>query len=360
MVCRPNARSLAVSQGKGVDEESAQASGIMEAIELYHAEHITLSLRLASWNELRFSEPLMSLVGLPRISMSRFAPDLPLLWIEGRDLLTSEPEWVPYELVHMNFTMPFPPGSGCFVMGSNGLASGNHPLEAIAHALCEVIERDAVTLFDFQLPEEQLRRRVDTATIDEMDCRRLLDACERANISVGLWDITSDIAVPAFKCVLLERDSGPFRSLGPLEGTGCHPAREVALLRAITEAAQARLTVISGSRDDCFRSHYLEVQDPERMQRARALLHRQGTRSFDATETYVHDTFEQDIAVIVAQLRQAGLGQVVVVDLTKREFGLPVFRVIVPGLETSRRIGGYVPGPRARPLLDRLISESRR
>ncbi len=95
------------------------------------------------------------------------------------------------------------------------------------------------------------------------------------------------------------------------------------------------------------------------MKRARAVLHRQGTRRFDATASYVHDTFEQDIEIIVSHLQQAGLGRVTVVDLTKREYGIPVFRVIVPGLETSRRIDGYVPGPRARPVLDRLISESR-
>ena len=47
MVCRPNARSLAVSQGKGLTLDAAKASGVMEAIELYHAEHIELPLKLA-------------------------------------------------------------------------------------------------------------------------------------------------------------------------------------------------------------------------------------------------------------------------------------------------------------------------
>jgi YcaO-like protein with predicted kinase domain len=48
MVCRPNARSLAVSQGKGLDLPAAKASGLMESIEVYHAETITLPLRLGS------------------------------------------------------------------------------------------------------------------------------------------------------------------------------------------------------------------------------------------------------------------------------------------------------------------------
>lgn len=54
MVCRPNSRSVAVSQGKGIDLASARASGLMEAVELYHAETITLPLRLATYEELRY------------------------------------------------------------------------------------------------------------------------------------------------------------------------------------------------------------------------------------------------------------------------------------------------------------------
>ena len=40
MCIRPNGRSLSVSQGKGVTAELAQASAVMESIELYHAEHV--------------------------------------------------------------------------------------------------------------------------------------------------------------------------------------------------------------------------------------------------------------------------------------------------------------------------------
>src|SRR5437016_14433724 len=55
MVCRPNSRSLAVSQGKGLDLAAAKASGLMESIETYHAETITSPLRLCSYEELRYA-----------------------------------------------------------------------------------------------------------------------------------------------------------------------------------------------------------------------------------------------------------------------------------------------------------------
>src|SRR5262245_6757084 len=85
-VCRPNARSLSVSQGKGVDLVAAKVSGLMEAAEAWHAEHVLLPLRLATFHELRVVARVVDLEELPRPSSSVFHPDLTLLWIEGTDV----------------------------------------------------------------------------------------------------------------------------------------------------------------------------------------------------------------------------------------------------------------------------------
>lgn len=53
MVCRPNARSVTVSQGKGLTLAAAKASGVMEALEIWHAERIVKPLKLASFDEMR-------------------------------------------------------------------------------------------------------------------------------------------------------------------------------------------------------------------------------------------------------------------------------------------------------------------
>src|SRR5438876_4822333 len=108
MVCRPNSRSVAVSQGKGIDLASARASGLMEAAELYHAETITLPLRLATYEELRYQHRVVEIEELPRRFGSRFNSGLRILWCEGRDLFSGENVFVPYEMVHTNYTTPFP------------------------------------------------------------------------------------------------------------------------------------------------------------------------------------------------------------------------------------------------------------
>ena len=50
---RPNSRSVATSQGKGLTPDAARAAALMEAVESWHAERIELPLRLASADELR-------------------------------------------------------------------------------------------------------------------------------------------------------------------------------------------------------------------------------------------------------------------------------------------------------------------
>lgn len=47
------------------------------------------------------------------------------------------------------------------------------------------------------------------------------------------------------------------------------------------------------------------------------------------------------------RLSHAGVEEVLAVDLTKREFGIPVVRVVIPGLEGSDEVPGHVPGERA-------------
>jgi ribosomal protein S12 methylthiotransferase accessory factor len=45
------------------------------------------------------------------------------------------------------------------------------------------------------------------------------------------------------------------------------------------------------------------------------------------------DDFQKDIRNIIDALGKKGLDRVIVVDLTREEIGIPVVRVIVPGLE---------------------------
>lgn len=333
LVCRPNSRSLVVAQGKGIDLSAAKASGVMESVEAFMAERIAQPLTLGSFNDLQFSHRLIDVDLLPRTVTSLYHPDFPILWIEGQELFTGMPMWVPYETVHMAHTRPEPTGTGCFLGTSTGLASGNHFLEALSHALCEVVERDAATLHRVRTAEEAALRRVDPQTVDDHACLKVLAQLDRASMSAAIWDITTDVGIPVFKCVITERGLDPPRLMYGCEGVGCHPKRGIALLRAITEAAQARLIYLSGARDNTSKREYALATDPELMRRQAAVLAGEAGRGFRAAPSFDGDSFDADVAWELDALRSAGIGQAVAVDLTREEFGIPVVRAVVPGLE---------------------------
>jgi ribosomal protein S12 methylthiotransferase accessory factor len=347
MVCRPNARALSVSQGKGLTLPAAEASGIMESLEAYHAETITAPLKLASYAELQSQQRVVDVLELPRCGTSLFHPDRRLLWIEGQDLVANESAWLPYEVVHGDFTLPFPSGSGCFPMTSNGLASGNHRLEAISHGICEVVERDAERLWELGGTVVQERSRIDVASVDDTECRAVLERFDRAGIACAIWDTSSDVGVAAFYCLIGAREENPFHPRGTAAGMGCHPNRAVALLRALTEAAQSRLTEIAGSRDDIDPRNYTMVEDAVLLARNRALLDGHGERSFTDVPSHTVDTFDGDLAWEIERLRSAGIEHVIVVDLSRPDFGVPVVRVVIPGMEGPAVVPDLVPGRRA-------------
>jgi ribosomal protein S12 methylthiotransferase accessory factor len=346
---RPNSRNLAVSQGKGLTLEAAKASAVMETIEHYHAETVDAPIRTASYDALRAEGRVVDVDRLPRPSGDLFDPGRPIAWIEGRDLMQLEPTWVPFDIVNTNYTLPFPLGHGCFQSTSNGLASGNHPLEAASSAISEVVERDALSLWHLADADARDAMRIKLDSIDDGPCRGLIDRYRQAGLSVTVWDLTTDVGIPSFRCMIAEEREDPFHVGYTAQGMGAHPTRGIALSRALTEAAQSRLTYIAGSRDDVFRDMYARLRDPERARRRRRELRPgDGDRGFCGIAEFASDTFETDVEWQLARLRAVGIEQVIVVTLTKPEFEIPVVKVIVPGLEGFVFDQSYSPGERAR------------
>jgi YcaO-like protein with predicted kinase domain len=101
---RPNSRSVSASQGKGIDLTQAMASAMMEAIEGFHAEEVgegqCASYRALALNSCVVDPDMLCGTGQP------FDIDVPIRWLEGCDLLTREPCWVPAETVHTDYTQP--------------------------------------------------------------------------------------------------------------------------------------------------------------------------------------------------------------------------------------------------------------
>src|SRR4029077_4939371 len=115
---------------------------------------------------------------------------------------------------------------------------------------------------------------------------------------------------------------------------------------ALTEAAQTRLTWISGSRDDLHRRYYVPLVDGTARGQEAMLLSQTGQRSMLISRGWTGATFAEDLYRLMQKLRAASLGRVIVIDLTRPEFRIPVVRVLIPGLEDGIDTDGYRPGDR--------------
>lgn len=348
-VSRPNARSLSVSQGKGLDLDAAKASGIMEAVESYHAENIDHPLRLASEQEMQRQFEIISPGELPQLRDTRFDPAARFLWIEGKELVSHDPIWMPFEVVHTNYTVPTMAATGCLVASSNGLASGNSTGEAIIHGIAEVVERDAMTLWNL-LPDAQVATtRVDLDSVTDAACRSLLAQLHAASFKVAVWDITSDVGLPVFYCLILDQAR---RNGHSGAGAGCHTSADVAMARAITEAVQVRCNYIAGARDDLLPDEYGEESQTAKRERAEWLMNlpTNSLRSASAIATWQNDALDEDLDTMLSQLSGAGIDRVACVNLSKPEFDLGVVRIVIPGLEGPDDHPDFKPGRRARAM----------
>ena len=290
---RPLARSISVSQGKGVTRVAARVSALMEAIELHHAEIVAPAARGADW-------------------------------CRATDLLSGRRTRVPHALVSMDFAGATPP-----IASSDGLASGNDRDEAIAAALCEVIERDAHSRWLGRTAAERQRSAIDPDTVTAPLGRRLLRLVRAAGLGIRLWSFGDDHGVAAIACALYELASEPV--LAPVMGAGAHLDPLVALTRAVTEAAQARATLIAGARDDLTGQDYA---GPGAL-RLRFLIesfgHGPPRRDWAALRSCASGCLARDVDRLVAAAEDAGARQIACVDLADPAMPIAVTKIIVPG-----------------------------
>src|SRR5262249_55855806 len=136
---RPSAKSLQVSNGRGLGQADAKVSALMEAIELHHFENPPSNLRRGSLRSLqREGHHVIEPDTLPCYrSDVFFSADRVIDWVSADELLSAKEVWLPASAAFM-----CPPL--LYDSTSNGVASGNHLIEATLHGLYEVIERDAV------------------------------------------------------------------------------------------------------------------------------------------------------------------------------------------------------------------------
>jgi len=345
MTVRPHDRGPGLSyyNGKGRTVADAHAGALMEAIERHAGERYDGRIVRSSYYNLRDEHVCVDPLEIQAPLIGGYSEDLLLEWASGFDLLGRRPIFVPLNCVvapYESFAC-----APVFFSSTNGLASGNTRLEALCHALCEVIERDAMAL---ALAKSAVRPAVadilsemglsgglstesDAPSLSLRGLPRpaaaLVRKLQGAALEVLLLNLTSGTGIPTIGCTIVDPKAPP-AVLNAHSGCGTHPDARIAVTRALTEAAQTRVTFIQGGRED------LAEMAPNRRTLSVAPQIDDRPIAFDEIESHEHASINEDVEFMLERLRRSGFVQVAVVDVTRAEIGIPVVRVVVPRAET--------------------------
>jgi ribosomal protein S12 methylthiotransferase accessory factor len=344
MTVRPHDLGPGISyyNGKGTTRADAYAGAMMEAIERHAGERYDGPVIASSYHNLRSEHACVDPLEIHVPMVRKYSEHLMLEWVLGFDLMTRRPTFAPLNCV----VAPYNPYSGMplFYTSTNGLASGNTRLEALCHALCEVIERDATALamaradvrpavaailadMGFSAPEGKTTPPLISLRGLPGRASSLVRKMQRAGLQVELRNLTCPTGIATIACTIAE-PAGPVALPGAHSGCGTHPDARIALTRALTEAAQTRLTCIQGGREDLpefVAAGHTPEPEPYGLS---------DTIRFDDIPCYVHPSVNEDVEFMIDRMRLSGLGQVVVFDITSAEVGIPVVRLVVPRAES--------------------------
>ena len=329
--------------GKGVTREQAEASAVMESIERYSAEprdddEVVFGTYEQACDVMATIPPADMILPIWALDNLQGAE---IAWTEGWDILRGERVWVPACAVFY----PYIPDTDLqlFKYHTNGLASGNNMEEAVLHATFELVERDAWSIAEYRnLPVPDV-----IADPDSLPGKLIARFAEHG-VEVHLKDLTCDTGIPTIGAAADDVATKDPEML--TIGVGTHLDPEIAAVRAITEVAQSRATHRDGKKINAQLQRATVQMGYERVKELNRLWFGEGRGSVNLSDIPDGSTDDvlDDIEVVLGSLMNAGFDSVIAVDLTRPELGVPVVRMIVPGLEVStmdpEREGGRLRG----------------
>lgn len=337
------------SSGKGLTDVQARASGLCEAIERYSAVFQGDEPRVRSSYHALAEEavhPASCMLFSPAqyaaraVWNARSAPanrvpdefdDAAIVeWTPVWSLTRGARRYVPAAICYLGY--PVPPGEPrTCVATSSGNAAGNTLEEACLQAVLELIERDAVALWWYSRAR---RPGVAVETFDDPGIETLRRAYADHSREMFVLDLTSDFDIPVFAALSRRTDAA---AEAIVMGFGAHLDPHIALSRALSEMNQGLAGSLARQRSGAEpswddreaaqweRTATLATQPWLAADQGVAPRRRRDYR--DATA----DDLRDDVRTCQSALERRGL-EMLVLDVTRPDVGMPVVKVIVPGL----------------------------
>lgn len=235
-------------------------------------------------------------------------PRQPIAWVRAWSLTKSSWRWLPRD--HCFANAP-PPVHGRF--DPNGCAAGSCIEEAVLQGFLELVERDCVAIW---WANRILRPGLDASALTDPALRSLAEGFAAQGWAVWLLDVTHDLSIPCVVALARAETDGRW-----CIGFGCHFAADIAVERAMTELAQ--LFRADG------RDGPMPWQPPPDGDERYLFAHGDGLPA-DAPTGGI-ETLAGLIEWSIDRLAAQGI-EMIVLDQTDPDIGLPVVKVTAPGL----------------------------
>ena len=335
---RPGGHVLQICNGKGERFEQAGWGAVLESAELFCAERVDPGeLHFASRAELTAdfgddrvwdAADLGSAGALlaPRL----WSQETRVAWRAGIDLFDGEEILIPAQAVHCLPGDAALLGPSLVAWSSNGMGAHASRSDALLHSTLEAVERDELaTVLPEGWTEEEIRSRlIAPASLARHapGTAALRERIEAGAFDVHLFDLTGRFGLPVAGALLLDREKGPVPLVA---GYACRLRRDDALLAALLEAAQSRLTDIHGAREDL-------AHDEVDLAPLRALLAGLSPkRAATSLPDLKSSSADAGVRLVQKALRGQGLTRLGVVELAPAALGVHVVKVVIPGLQVS-------------------------
>ncbi|RJO78311.1 goadsporin biosynthetic protein [Nocardia panacis] len=326
--------------GKGMTDTQAKASALAEAIErfsgVYCGDEATVTARmdeldgaaihpnsLQLYSDRQFAE--RAAWNAKKIPYQRvcdpFDPDDRIEWTPVWSLTHNATRYLPTA----NLFYDYPQQAGRFAFAdSNGNAAGGCLEDAVLQGFLELVERDSVALWWYNRIQ---RPGIDLSGFDEPYFQRWQHRYRSLGREAWALDLTSDLGIPAV--VALSRRIGAPRE-DILMGFGAHFDVKIAISRALTESNQF-LGYDSTPVEDLtpeLREWYTEATLDNQPYLVPADEPSRTSADYHDPST---DDLAEDVRLAQRIVENSGL-EMLVLDQTRPDIGLPVVKVIVPGL----------------------------
>jgi ribosomal protein S12 methylthiotransferase accessory factor len=325
------ALSNAVTQGKGLSLDEAAISALMEAIETWAAERLSPDCSRLGTAEV-IDPRVVGLFGAWAVdaASSNAWASASMPWIDGWDLMSRAAVPVPLALVDTVYTVPSP-HLRTFPRTTTGLAAGSTFRQAVIHASLEILERHAVAEAH-RIPHFFDRWQIDAASIRTGRSSEILTRLARSGLLAGIWRVPAPHDLPVYWCHIMEDEDQAELVPLPAEGFGCDFTHDGALAKALLEACQARLTAISGAREDVTRRAYPRNHDRAHLAEWRRQL-RTPSYSLNMPVPLGGQIRYDPLERVVTGIAHAGASAAIVVPLYSNEqMAIHVARVVAPPL----------------------------